>query len=520
MSEHRDPIRDRFDGLADPRDDSDWSDVRRRARRRGLRTGAVLAAATAVLVALIVAPGIGLGGRIIGLFTGPGKPVPLAKLASNDQRMVVTSLCRHVTLVTPPGRAPQTKCRDGSPTVSEIANNGERAYWKIAYPDGRLCVASGSAHIRRDRIFGDSQIGEMGCSEGASAARLLPSPKRPITTQIAGSFSPGTGEHHLTRVTGLAGEGVATVALVDKGGFAFKTSAEGRQYALAGFPSKNWVAIVAYDASGSEVYREDLPGRGTPRPVQVPAAPRAEPPPVYRPQPPPAGKPIQHAEVAGATIDVYASGVAAVDFTSETGPFAFLRKHGGERDGVTLECGLVAFGAGRWATYSWGASRPLAREVRANVTSRPPMRGGGPTPPFDACAVRGRYGRRWDEHVGYHSAVEFAFNDTAKRFFAERAAARRIAYFVRSPKMHEIRRALKAGGTAPSSEEIAARFDSSVVALATKSETPPLGKVGVWSDREATIVASERADDGRRMWVELDHGRLGPHNLHSLAFVF
>jgi len=515
-----DPILARFEALRERRDDSDWLDVRRRARRRGLRAGAVLAAAAAVLVALFVAPGIGLGGRIIGLFTGPGKPVPFAKLASNDQRMLVTSFCRHVTLTTSPGRPPQTKCLDGSPTVSEIANDGKRAYWKIVYPDGRLCVASGSAQIHRHRIFGDSQIGEMECSEGANATRLLPSPKRPITTQIAGSLSPDTGGGRLTRVAGLAGEGVVTVALVDKSGFAFKTRVEGRQYALMGFPDKDWVAIVAFDASGSEVYREELPPRRTLWPAQAPAAPAAQPRPVHPSQPQPAGRTIQHANVTGATIDVYASGVAVVHFTSETGPFAFLREHGGERDGVTLECGLVAFGARRWATYSWGASRPLAREVRANVTSRPPMRGGGPTPPFDACDVRGHYGRRWDEHVGYHSAVEFAFNDTAKRFFDERAAARRIAYFVRSPKMHEIRRALKAGGTAPSSEEIASRFDSSVVALQSRDETPPAGKVGVWSDGRATIVASERAGDGRPMWVELDHGRLGPHNLHSLAFVF
>jgi hypothetical protein len=49
---------------------------------------------------------------------------------------------------------------------------------------------------------------------------------------------------------------------------------------------------------------------------------------------------------------------------------------------------------------------------------------------------------------------------------------------------------------------------------------PPPGKVGVWSDGSSTIAAAERADDGRRMWVELHHGRLGRHDLHGLAFVF
>ena len=69
MSEHRDLLGERFEALAERRDDSDWLDVRRRARRRSRRVrGALLVASATLLAILFAAPGIGLGGRIVGLF--------------------------------------------------------------------------------------------------------------------------------------------------------------------------------------------------------------------------------------------------------------------------------------------------------------------------------------------------------------------------------------------------------------------------------------------------------------------
>ena len=227
---------------------------------------------------------------------------------------------------------------------------------------------------------------------------------------------------------------------------------------------------------------------------------------------------MQHAEIDGATIDVYESG-AVVHFTSDSGPYAFLHDHLGGSDEVGLGCGRLAYGAGRWAVLDTAISgAQFGRVIKEHFNILPDV--SEPDPPYDECNIGGRYGRRWDEHVGYHSAVEFPFNALAERFFAERAVARRLAYFVRSPKMHEIRAALKQGGAAPSSQAIASRFDESVVALSDREEMPPPGKVGVWSDGGSTIVATERAEDGRRMWVELDGGRLGPHDLDGLAFVF
>jgi hypothetical protein len=514
-----DPIQDRFAALEHAEDDSDWRDVRRRAygRRRAVTA---LVAAGAVLVALLVAPGIGLGGRIIGFFSGSGRPVPLAQLASNDRTSLVLMFCRRVVLVVPPGQAPERRCAEGgnAPTVTQVANNGTRAYWKIAYPDGRLCVAFGSVNIRHSPLYGDSQFGSMGCAEGAGAADLLPSPDQPITNQIAMAGDIRSREFRVLSVSGLAGEGVVDVALVDADGATVKTPVKGHMYVLSNPPDKDWIALVAHDGRGNVVYRQPLaPGAGP----HIPALPRTRPGNPPPPPPPPgrlSGKPVQQASVAGATIDVYPGG-AIVHFTSDDGPYAFLRDHLGGSDEVGLECLQLAFGAGRWGdlpTAISGATFGRVLRERFGATALY----ADPAPPYDACSIGGHYGRRWDENVGYHSAVEFPFNPLAERFFAERAVARRLAYFVRSPKMREIRAALKAGDTAPSSVEIASRFDESVVALAARDEMPSPGKVGVWSDGQQTIVAAERADDGRRMWVELDRGRIGPHDLHGLAGVF
>ena len=92
---------------------------------------------------------------------------------------------------------------------------------------------------------------------------------------------------------------------------------------------------------------------------------------------------------------------------------------------------------------------------------------------------------------------------------------------MRSPEVAAIRRALKAGGDAPASAEIAARFATSRVrALRSPTQRTPVGVIGVWSDADDVIEVSERAADGRQLFVRLRGGRLAGHNLHSLAFVF
>jgi hypothetical protein len=67
-----DLLEQQFSPLRNPIDDSDWLDVRRRARR--LRRRVVLVAGVAVAAALLVAPAFGIGGRVFDLIQGPPAP--------------------------------------------------------------------------------------------------------------------------------------------------------------------------------------------------------------------------------------------------------------------------------------------------------------------------------------------------------------------------------------------------------------------------------------------------------------
>jgi hypothetical protein len=67
-----DLLEQQFSPLRNPIDDSDWLDVRRRARRPWRR--AALIAVAAVTAVLLVAPAFGIGDRVLDLIQGPPAP--------------------------------------------------------------------------------------------------------------------------------------------------------------------------------------------------------------------------------------------------------------------------------------------------------------------------------------------------------------------------------------------------------------------------------------------------------------
>ena len=516
-----------FDGEPEEWDDvlrraeiAGTSSTRRDARRPRLLGRRALAAASAVafLAVVVAMPGFGVPSRIVGLFSDEGKRVERTELTRID-RAVLASLCRKPRLVTQPGRAPEPRCAEGDPVIDEIANDGRRRHYRLTYPGGRVCVASGPARLHRDPLGRSGRFGAIRCSDARGARGFLPSPARPITVDAAltGSVRGGEIEVRLLRLEGLAGQGVRAVRLVDGRERLVETSVRGRAYTFERVPPGDWVAIAAVDEDGNEVYREALPQvrpRRAPDYRRPPGPRRVEPKP--RPVATPAGPPLQSRTVAGARVDVYRSGLVIVRFSPDAPAFRKLaRTQRGGRE-VTIVCADVAFGAGRWETLGGGSTQVHARALSFVV-----RREGVPSPPFDVCAVGGGYGRRWGTPHGMRSALEVAFNERGRRYFAERAAARDLAYFVRSPELTAIRRTQKAGRDAPTSAEIARRFRTRRVrALASPTEATPVGVIGVWSDGKTVIEVSERAADGRRLFVRLRAGRLSTHNLHSLAFVF
>lgn len=492
-------LRERFTQLAGPVD-GDWADVHRRARRRRFGTTVLVAAVALVLAAA----GLAIGGKVIGVFEVQGKRIPLASLSPRERELLVTSMCRHIALRSEPGKPPEQICRDGNPTVEEIANDGSEAHYRIRYPWGVTCLASGPARVGRSRFD------TLGCNVGAPTRKLVPTPKRPITVDIEGAMSLNDSFLRLREVSGLAGAGVAKVELVARDGSKMTTDVHGHAYSFNAIPKRRWSAVVALGESGNEVYREKV-FIGAPIPARsATAKPR-----VSFPRPParPAGRPLQHASTPVASADVYRNAVVAIRFASTTSE-AYRRLARGT--GIDIGCGKVAYSAGRWEDLGGGSTARVAPEVRFRMDT---VHGGMPSPPFDYCELAGTYGRYWNDEEGTHELVEVPFNALGARYLDERATARDLAYLVRNKQMWPIRKAIQRGEPVPSAAAIARIFGSRIEPLARRGAAPSPGKVGVWTGGRI-IVASERAPDGRLLFVTMTGTRIGANNIRDLSFPF
>ncbi len=134
--------------------------------------------------------------------------------------------------------------------------------------------------------------------------------------------------------------------------------------------------------------------------------------------------------------------------------------------------------------------------------------------------MRARYGLRWNDARGMHGAVEVAFTSLGLRYFDELAVSQDLALFMRTPEMRGVRKEM-ASGRVPTGAQIATRFPTRVVGLATRTDSADPASIGIWTNRKDLIVVSRRADDGRRLYVTLrERGVFGPNNLAGLRQLY
>ena len=133
-----DLLEQQFAPLRNPSNDSDWLDVRRRARRPWRR--AALVALVAAAVALLVAPAFGVGGRVLDLIQGKPAPPPVqtsfaAGNAARQQRFAFAAAA---------GLALHDRFSPVIPSetrgVAEIDTaDGPISLWVAPTEDGRQC---------------------------------------------------------------------------------------------------------------------------------------------------------------------------------------------------------------------------------------------------------------------------------------------------------------------------------------------------------------------------------------------
>lgn len=457
----------------------DWGEVLRRAGvgRSGRRRRVGLALVAAAAVVLVAGSALALSGRLDGLLRGtPVRDLtPLERFFLSDTGVAGTHVERLAT-------------RDG------------RAFYVIRGRHG-ICYAVGAAHERLTPAQAErrTRFGALGCTPRS----IFPSRLVPILdfSVYAGMFG---GQPHLTRLEGFADGRVARVGAIGSRNTVFYSArAAANVYVGADPPPEPVRGLVAFDASDRVLYVACMHRGGCGKY-------RSTPPPKTRPsratQPFRPAHPVsQHGGAAGARVDV--RGVDVTLRLSGVDPRVrrLLRSRRGD---VVVSCFKFVRIAGRRFTRGVGVARPVAPVVALSLATP----GARFAAPFDGCSAAGTYGHRWNDAHGTHDALEIPLTGRGRRYFAERATARDLAWLVRSLAFQRVR--YHRGATAAAA--LAASLPR-VVALRSAAATPPAGRIGLWIGRRGRLLVVERAPTGRRLWIELRGSRVWRSNLGDLA---
>jgi hypothetical protein len=222
-----------------------------------------------------------------------------------------------------------------------------------------------------------------------------------------------------------------------------------------------------------------------------------------------ASMPVQHGLAQGVRVDVYRPGSAVFDLSRAA---ATPRRLLTGPSGLAYGCLHVSFRRGRWHSLEYSQTGRFRRRLR--------FRWPGARAPYDGCELGGLYGHRWDDAFGTRNAVEIWLTVRGRHFFNDRAAARDLAYFVRSRRAQRIR---LSANPRPALEALVRRYARRrrVVEVGSPNARAPEDSIGFWIGPR-TIVFTTTSSTGRGFYVVAKRRtlELPAHNLADLAFVF
>jgi hypothetical protein len=371
----------------------DWEDVLRRAgisRRRTPRRSVLTAAGVgALLVVLFASPAFGILLDLIGRTNVPFHGA--AKAPTRVQRTFFD-----MSVAAPRGMGPQAIAAQ----TRRVGVIGGRALFVAPTRNGGFCWvvehAMGGCGDRRH--VGVSAAWGLGQHGGG-----------PLFVQrVAGTVTAPSAQTLWVEYADGATQQIPFVWVskpIDAGFFHFAIPAAHRT------GGGRAVSVIARDAKGRVVGRSAMQDA---RPHPAPP-PRHVPPPRIHPKPVPAPTaPLQRGSAGGVSVVVGANGIA--EFTtsdpklraSSWACFSFMRYH--ETSPLEL-------------SYA-----PQAHRTRIDL--------GGLKTPVDGCEVQTGRGHAWPDPHGYHAAVEIPFTARGRHWLADRAAARKLALFVRWSRRH------------------------------------------------------------------------------------
>ena len=187
-------------------------------------------------------------------------------------------------------------------------------------------------------------------------------------------------------------------------------------------PGTRVIAVAVRDKHGRVLARQPLQYAPPHLPVRTVTSPPSAPHPAATPPTP--TPPFQQGSAYGATVVVGSNRVAKFDTSHIAAAVRPLIPN-------------ASYGCFRFMQYHQDAPAEFGFAPRTIIGSTIQI-SGLPTP-YDGCEIQGSYGHLWPDSNGSHSAVEIAFTARGRHFFADRAAARDLALFVRSRRMQQIR---------------------------------------------------------------------------------
>lgn len=268
-------------------------------------------------------------------------------------------------------------------------------------------------------------------------------------------------------------------------------------------PTAHWnkqhrlLSLTLYDKRGRQLGRQAFPYTakpaliriptrpthiGTPRQRVLPASPDVAP-----------SAPLQQGSADGFRVVVGHNG--SVQFT-QIGQTPILKELVGQSAGFS--CFRLTKEFGIFTIRGLGQGGRFAPKVGFSLN--------GVGTPVDGCEVQASIGRTWPDRLHNRAAVEIPLTRAGRAYFADRGAARDLALFVRSRRMHHLRAEPAAQAKADILRAYSTPLAHSSIRIAVVSPT--------------TLRFTERSSNGKTFSVTVHNGHIRSQNLKPYGFVF
>jgi hypothetical protein len=378
-------------------------------RFRG-RRGFLLAAAVVLLIVLFATPAFGLQHLVLDLIGRKNVTFSKAAPAPNEIKKQFADL----GIGAPPRNALHVLAGQARNAGTLSVNGKQATLWIAPTKDGGYCYdfgGSGGCHQTRGQ--------HPAAPVSVGWAIKQPRSGRPV---IIG----GSGEVYAGAVARL--ELVYADATRKPIPFIWVSRPIAAGFFVFGIPAgERPVAVVAYNKASRIVARATTPPLSPIRIVQVP--PGAHRPPRTLPAASTVHPiaPLQQASASGVTAVVGANG--AVQLASHDVPASVRHLLSGN---VSFSCFRLIREFGIPSSRGYGVEGAFSSSIGFRLF--------GVGRPLDGCEITSERGHRWPDAFGSHAPVELPLTAKGRAYFADRAAARDLALFIRSRQMQQIRK--------------------------------------------------------------------------------